>query len=112
MQQFGSMIAVPWADVVERAKGRPPGYIQEVRSMASIADDKMVVLSVESWAALRAKYAPLEPVSLPFTIPQPPGLGTRLARLFKRLGFQQKPGCGCAKRQRWLDDKVPLRWLK
>jgi hypothetical protein len=39
------------------------------------------------------------------------GLGTRLARLFKRLGIRQKPGCGCAQRQRWLDEKVPLRWL-
>jgi hypothetical protein len=45
-------------------------------------------------------------------LPDSPGLGTRLARLFKRLGFQQRPGCGCAQRQRWLDEKVPLRWLK
>jgi hypothetical protein len=56
-------------------------------------------------------YEPLPPMPPPFPV-KPPGLGTRLARLFKRLGFQQRPGCGCSKRQRWLDEKVPLSWLK
>ena len=31
------------------------------------------------------------------------GLGTRIARGLYKLGFEQKPGCGCNKRQRSLD---------
>lgn len=43
--------------------------------------------------------------------PQPPhvppprkGLGSSLARIFKFFGFKQKPGCGCARREVYLNE--------
>jgi hypothetical protein len=47
----------------------------------------------------------------------PPGLGTRIATLLRRLGIERlvyrlKPqGCGCQARAAWLDRHFPLRWL-
>lgn len=43
--------------------------------------------------------------------PQPPhvppsrkGLGSSLARIFKFFGFKQKPGCGCARKEVYLNE--------
>lgn len=44
-------------------------------------------------------------------VPYSCGLGTRIAHFIKRLGIRQKPGCGCAKRQAWLDRQFPLQFL-
>lgn len=36
------------------------------------------------------------------------GLGDLVAKGTDFLGFKQKPGCGCAKRQEWLNKKLPF----
>lgn len=57
-----------------------------------------------------AWHQPLPTMPDPFPV-RPPGLGTRLAHFLKRLGIRQKPGCGCAKRQSWLDRHFPLQFI-
>jgi len=41
-----------------------------------------------------------------------PGLGSLLAWMFGKAGIRKRAGCGCQRRQEWLDRKVPLKWLK
>jgi hypothetical protein len=37
------------------------------------------------------------------------GLGDSVAKVFKKLGIDKKPGCGCEKRQEMLNKLVPYK---
>lgn len=39
------------------------------------------------------------------------GLGDTVALIAKWLGFEQKEGCGCVKRQKFLNAIIPYRWF-
>lgn len=56
---------------------------------------------MERWSLIGGVFVPAKKI----------GLGTRIAEFLKRLGIRQKPGCGCAKRQSWLDRHFPLQFL-
>ena len=53
------------------------------------------------------KYAPVKngfvEIETPTQETRPVLLGDRLAAFLHALGFRQRPGCGCARRQMWLN---------
>lgn len=105
MQQSSAVaIKVPLKDILARASQRPAGYIDEVKA-SGVIDGEFLLVEVYRWKELREKYAPGEPIQIP--IPElslkERGLGDWLARMLHRLGFRQRPGCGCAARQAWLN---------
>lgn len=74
-----------------RASLRPPGYLEEVLSLATLKGDK-VYLADEAYAQLRNKYR------------TPPGPGTELKALLKTIGIVAKPNCSCNKRAAAMDE--------
>jgi hypothetical protein len=58
------MIPVPLSDLIERAKERPPGYLEEALSMAVSVDDSEAVFTDEAFQALVGKYSPGKPPGL------------------------------------------------
>lgn len=51
---------------------------------------------------------PLLPYRRSCAVQRPAGFGDWLARLFGWIGFKQRKGCGCAKRQATLNRWIPF----
>ena len=83
---------------------RPPGYVEDVLSHGTVEGDK-VSLSDDAYAGLVAKYRPaVVPKSVKDRpLPPPPGPGTELKALLKKVGIVASPGCSCNKRAQVMD---------
>jgi len=83
--------------VLERAAARrPPGYLEEVRSLAVEITDKFVILTDEAHATLLAKYSP------GYTDPGF-GPGTELKALLAACGITATEDCPCNKRAKIMN---------
>jgi hypothetical protein len=86
---------------------RPPGYVEDVLSHGTVEGDK-VILSDEAYAELVAKYrgpSAVVPKSIKERpLPPPPGPGTELKALLKKVGIVASPGCSCNKRAMLMDE--------
>ena len=89
------------------ATKRPPGYVEDVLSRGTVEGDK-VTLSDEAYAELVAKYrgpSAVVPKSIKERpLPPPPGPGTELKALLKKVGITASPGCSCNKRAQLMDE--------
>lgn len=74
------------------AAKRPPGYLEDVLSRATVDGDR-VTLTSEAYRELVNKYRGKTPG----------GPGAELKKLLSRLGFSSNPGCACNKRARVMD---------
>lgn len=89
------------------ASRRPPGYIEDVLSHGTVEGDK-VTLTDEAYAMLAAKYRGTNAV-VPKTVkerplPPPPGPGTELKALLKKVGIVASPTCSCNRRAVLMDE--------
>jgi len=87
------MITLPIESLRKAALRRPPGYLKDVLSLASV-EGEMVSLTDEAYESLRAKYSQL---------PSTSGPGTELKKLLKSIGIVAKPNCSCNKRAQLMD---------
>lgn len=115
----------------EKAKSRPPGYVEELLGVGVLsADGQSVSFTREQFEGLKAKYRTQAPAPAPEPVHAPPppavptsGPGTELKALLKDwLGIQASPNCSCNARARQMDEWGPdvceqnmptiLQWLE
>lgn len=94
-------------DLRKAATSRPPGYVEDVLSHGTVDGDR-VTLTDDAYALLVAKYRGTTAV-VPKAIkerplPPPPGPGTELKALLKKVGIVASPGCSCNKRAQLMDE--------
>lgn len=95
------------ADLHRIAHKRPPGYVEDVLSHGTVEGDK-VTLTDEAYALLVAKYrepsAVVPKVVKSRPAPPPPGPGTELKALLKKVGIVASPTCSCNRRAVLMDE--------
>jgi hypothetical protein len=100
------MITLHVSSLSVTAERRPPGYVEDVLSRGTVEGDK-VTLSDDAYAELVAKYrgpSAVVPKSIKDRpLPPPPGPGTELKALLKKVGITASPGCSCNKRAQVMD---------
>lgn len=104
------MITLKLSSLRKTAISRPPGYLEEVLSLATVDGDS-VILEDEPYRMLVSKYRnPANPEAIVEVAPPPPtsGPGTELKALLKDwLGIQASPNCSCNARARQMDEWGP-----
>lgn len=98
------VITLSLTSLTNTAQKRPQGYLQDVLSRAEVDGDK-VTLTPDQYQLLVAKYRPaVTPRSIKERpLPPPPGPGTELKALLKKVGITASPGCSCNKRAQVMD---------
>jgi len=107
------MMQFTLAQLHEKAKERPEGYVADVLSCATV-NGEMVEMHGRDYARLLAKYRTKEERTVNLTItrtplpPHPDGMvGTELKKLLSMIGITEKPNCSCNKRARAMDVAGP-----
>lgn len=98
------MKTIELADLYERAKSRPAGYVQDVLGRASQVTATDYTISEAVWGELARKYrkAPGRPRT---------GPGSQLKRMLGRLRIFGGVSCQCLARARLMDARG-VRWCK
>jgi len=94
------MISLSRASLANTARNRPPGYLEDVLSRATVDGDR-VTLTSDAYRELVRKYRG-QPEA---------GPGTELKKLLSRLGFSSTPTCSCNKRAQVMDEKG-VQWCE
>ena len=101
------MIKIRLESLEKMAKSRPSGYADDVVASGTVAGE-WVEIPDEAYAELVAKYrGPSAVVSKSIKerpLPPPPGPGTELKALLKKVGITASPGCSCNKRAQLMDE--------
>lgn len=94
------MIILSKTSLEKTAKRRPPGYLSDVLSRATVDGDR-VELSPENYHALVAKYRS----------PPASGPGAELKKLLSKIGITSSPSCSCNNRAKTMDEKG-IQWCE
>ena len=105
------MMRFTLAQLHEKAKERPDGYVADVLSCATVNGD-MVEMHGRDYARMLAKYRVKEPISITIArspLPPHPGgaVGTELKKLLAAIGIHSQPNCSCNKRAKMMDATGP-----
>ena len=105
------MMRFTLAQLHEKAKERPDGYVADVLSCATVNGD-MVEMHGRDYARMLAKYRVKEPISITIArspLPPHPGgaVGTELKKLLAAIGIHSQPNCSCNKRAKMMDAAGP-----
>jgi len=102
-------VVFPMQDILETAKQRPEGYVQELldkgeKYLSATGEVEAVGFTAEQLVSLKAKYRPNY-------VPPAPGAGTELKALLKRIGITSSPTCSCNQKARAMDDRG-IQWCE
>jgi hypothetical protein len=101
------MIKIRLESLEKVANSRPAGYVDDVLASGTVVSE-WVEIPDEAYAELVAKYRGPSSVVPKSTkerpLPPPPGPGTELKALLKKVGITASPGCSCNKRAQVMDE--------